>query len=53
MGVLPKEVIREIIKENNVQHPQEIMKFMKDSFKDILQEMLEDVSGIEEREDSS
>lgn len=41
MGVLPKEVVREIIKENNFQTPQEIMKFLKDSFKDILQEMLE------------
>jgi transposase-like protein len=41
MGVLPKEVVREIIEENNFQTPQEIMKFLKDSFKDILQEMLE------------
>ena len=41
MGVLPKELVREIIKENNFQTPQEIMKFLKDSFKDILQEMLE------------
>jgi len=41
MSVVPKEVVREIIKENNFQTPQEIMKFLKDSFKDILQEMLE------------
>ena len=26
MGVLPKEVVREIIKENNFQTPQEIVK---------------------------
>jgi len=32
MGVLPKEVAREIIKEKNFQTPQEIMKFLKDSF---------------------
>jgi len=37
MGVLPKEVIKEIIEENNFQTPQEIMKFLKGSFKDILQ----------------
>jgi putative transposase len=30
-----------LCKENNFQTPQEIMKFLKDSFKDILQEMLE------------
>jgi putative transposase len=41
MSVLPKEVVREIIKQNNFQTPQEIMKFMKESFKDVLQEMLE------------
>ena len=40
-GVIYHEcfTIREIIKQNNFQTPQEIMKFMKDSFKDILQEM--------------
>ncbi|MCM8899703.1 hypothetical protein KVG29_00500 [Caldicoprobacter algeriensis] len=36
MSVLPKELLREIIKENNFQTSQEIMKFLKDSFKDIL-----------------
>lgn len=41
MSVLPKELVREIIKQNNFQTPQEIMKFMKESFKDVLQEMLE------------
>nr|PZN08909.1 MAG: hypothetical protein DIU64_09705 [Caldicoprobacter oshimai] len=42
MGVLPKEVVREIIKENNFQTPQEIMKFLKDCFKDILQCFLQE-----------
>jgi transposase-like protein len=41
MSALPKEVVREIIRENNFQNPQEILKFLKDSFKDVLQEMLE------------
>jgi len=29
MGVLPKEIVKEIIEENNFQTPQEIMKFLK------------------------
>ena len=41
MGALPKEVVREIIKENDFQNPGEILAFLKDSFKDVLQEMLE------------
>jgi transposase-like protein len=41
MSGLPKEVVQEIIKENNFQTPQEIMTFIKESFKDVLQEMLE------------
>lgn len=38
---LPKEVIREIIEKNNFQKPDEILEFLKESFKDVLQEMLE------------
>ena len=38
---LPKELVREIIKQNNFQKPGEIMEFLKESFKDVLQEMLE------------
>lgn len=38
---LPKEVIREIIEKNNFQKPGEILEFLKESFKDVLQEMLE------------
>jgi len=41
MSVLPKEVIQEIIKGNNFQNPGEILAFLKDAFKDVLQEMLE------------
>lgn len=41
MSVLPKEVVREIIKGNNFQNPGEILAFLKDAFKDVLQEMLE------------
>lgn len=41
MSVLPKELLREIIKQNNFQTSQEIMKFIKESFKDVLQKMLE------------
>ena len=37
MGALPKEVVREIIEENNFQSPREILAFLKDSFKDVLQ----------------
>lgn len=41
MGALPKEVVQEIIKGNNFQNPGEILAFLKESFKDVLQEMLE------------
>lgn len=41
MSVLPKEVVQEIVKENNFQTPQEIIAFMKESFRDVIQEMLE------------
>lgn len=41
MGALPKEVVQEIIKGNNFRNPGEVLAFLKDSFKDVLQEMLE------------
>jgi len=41
MSVLPKEVVQEIIKGNNFQNPGEVLAFLKDAFKDVLQEMLE------------
>ena len=41
MGTLPKNVVREIIKEQNFKCPSEVYSFLKESFKDVLQEMLE------------
>lgn len=38
---LPKEVVREIIEQKNFQNPGEVIAFLKESCKDILQEMLE------------
>lgn len=35
---LPKELV---LKQNNFQKPNEVLNFLKESFKDILQEMLE------------
>ncbi len=39
MSVLPKEVIREIIRGQNFKNAGEVLSFLKDSFRDILQEM--------------
>jgi transposase-like protein len=41
MGAIPKNVIREIIKENDFKNPGEIYAYLRDGFKDIIQEMLE------------
>lgn len=41
MGAIPKNVLREIIKENDFKNPGEIYAYFRDGFKDILQEMLE------------
>ena len=38
---LPKEVVREIIEQNDFKSPGEVMAFLKESFKDVLKEMLE------------
>lgn len=41
MGAIPKNVLREIIKENDFKNPGEIYAYLRDGFKDIIQEMLE------------
>lgn len=41
MGAIPKEVVREILSENKFNNAGEVMSFLKDAFKDVLQEMLE------------
>lgn len=41
MEAIPKEVLQEIIKGNNFKNPGEVLAFLKDSFKEVLQEMLE------------
>lgn len=41
MGSIPKNVLREIIRENDFKNPGEIYTYFKDAFKDLLQEMLE------------
>ncbi|HPA54503.1 MAG TPA: IS256 family transposase [Bacillota bacterium] len=41
MGALPKDVIQEIIRGQNFKNAGEVYGFLKESFKDVLQEMLE------------
>lgn len=41
MNTLSKEVVQEIVAGNNFKTPGEILSFLKDSFRDVLQEMLE------------
>lgn len=41
MGAIPKNVIREIIKENDFKNPMEVYAYLKEGFKDVIQEMLE------------
>jgi len=41
MTTLPREVLQEIVKGNNFKTPGEILGFLKESFKEVLQEMLE------------
>jgi len=41
MSMIPKEVIRELIKENKFNNTTEIMTAIKDMFKDVLQEVME------------
>lgn len=56
MGALPKELVKEIVRGNNFQNHGEILAFLKDSFKDVIQEMLEaemDVTLGYSREEAS
>jgi putative transposase len=41
MSMIPKDVIRELIKESNFTSTTEIMESIKDMFKDVLQEVME------------
>lgn len=41
MGMIPKETIRELIREQNFGSTTEIMEAIKDMFKDVLQEVME------------
>lgn len=56
MGVIPKEVVQEIIEGNDFRNSGEVLAFLKDAFKDVLQEMLEaelDVKLGYSRDDTS
>jgi transposase-like protein len=56
MSVLSKDLIQEIVQENDFKNPGEIMTFLKEAFRDVLQEMLEaemDVSLGYSRDDSN
>jgi putative transposase len=41
MGLLPREQLRQLIKENDIKDVNGIYDTLKDMFKDVLQEMLE------------
>lgn len=41
MGTIPKSIIKEIVKENQFQNVGEVYSYLKDLFKDTIQEMLE------------
>ena len=41
MGAIPKDVIQEIIRGQSFKNAGEVYSFLKDSFKDVLLEMLE------------
>ncbi|MGI6764886.1 MAG: IS256 family transposase [Anaerovoracaceae bacterium] len=41
MCALPKNIIKEIIKSNEFETPGDILKYLKEAFQDVLQEMLE------------
>lgn len=45
MSALSKDAIQEIIQKSDFKNPGEIMSFLKDAFKDVLQEMLEGRDG--------
>ena len=41
MGMIPKETIRDLIREQNFGSTTEIMEAIKDMFRDVLQEVME------------
>ncbi len=41
MSALSKELVQEIIQENDFKNPGDILSFLMESFRDVLQEMLE------------
>ena len=41
MSAIPKEVLRDMIKEENLKTSDDLHSFLKDMFKDAIQEMLE------------
>jgi len=41
MSILPKEVIKELIKNEKFSNTSEVMTAIKDMFKDVLQEVME------------
>ncbi len=47
MSILPKEVLRDMIKEGNLKKSNDLHSFLKDMFKDALQEMLEAELDVE------
>lgn len=42
MSTLPKEVLREMIKKKNLKTAGDLYSYLKDMFKDAIQEMLEE-----------
>ncbi|MCX7748494.1 MAG: transposase [Clostridia bacterium] len=41
MSIMPKEVIRELIREKNFKNPDDILATLKEMFREVLQESLE------------
>ena len=41
MSALTKELVREIVEDNDFKNPGDILSFLKEAFKEVLQEMLE------------
>ena len=49
MGLLPREQLRQLIKENDIKDVNGIYDTLKDMFKDVLQEMLEaEIANVNE-----
>ena len=47
MSTLPKEALREMIKEGNLKTTEDLHEYLKELFKDSLQEMLESELEVE------